>query len=338
MIGGDDDTHFDDDDDEDVTIQDIEDLEEDEDEFEGIDYSNKNLLIQLLMNQQLSAGIPITSRVFDKYTSTHYEASSVELQGYRDNMEDQHLIHFKLKHHPNCSVFGVFDGHGGDLTSKFVKKTLIPLLEQDEIKEFDDKSLTKVIKQLDLKWIHFENKRKKLKQKQIRKEQERIEREAIMFTQDSDDDNQDDDIPKKSKSKPSPKPSQHKKKRKKKAKPKEEDIAEKKENDKQFEDEFEDELMREMLSSSISDDKDKKKDDEDTHPMTQSTTNEYGSVGSTVVFSIVEYNEKDDNYRVCNYYICLYIHTLFLHSIERIFHFISFHFIDNIYQHFMYNY
>ena len=270
-----------DDDDDDVTIEDIE-QEQDDDDFEGIDYSDKNLLIQLLMNQQLSAGIPITSRIFDKYTNKHYVASSVELQGYRDSMEDEHLIHFKLKNHKNCSVFGVFDGHGGELTSKFVKNSLIKILQQDNIKTFDDESLIKCIKQLDSKWIQFENKRKKLKQKQIRKQQQKFEQEAIKFTLDSDeeeDEDEDDDI----------------------QEDKEEEEEEEKKDDK---------LMKEMLSSSISDDKDKKsikKDDEDRHPMNTVTTNEYGSVGSTCVFSIVEYNEKKENYKVC-----ININTLFI--------------------------
>ena len=114
-----------------------------------IDYSDKNLLIQLLMNQQLSPGIPIKSRILDKYITEHYEASSVSLQGYRDSMEDEHLMCFQLENHPNCAVFGVFDGHGGNLTAKFVKIVLIPLLEQNEITEFDDKSLIMIMKQLD---------------------------------------------------------------------------------------------------------------------------------------------------------------------------------------------
>merc|ERR1740123_1603053 len=110
------------------------------------------------MNQQLSAGIPITSRVFDCHQNRHFDASAVSLQGYRDNMEDQHLIHFNLKSKPNCSVFGVFDGHGGDLTSQFVRDHLLDLLEN--VKSFDDESLIRTMKELDMKWIEFENQRK----------------------------------------------------------------------------------------------------------------------------------------------------------------------------------
>ena len=131
------------------------------------------------MNQQLSAGIPITSRVFDCHRTRHFDASSVSLQGYRDNMEDQHLIHFNLKSKPNCSVFGVFDGHGGDLTSKFVRDHLLDLLEN--IKSFDDESLIRTMKELDMKWIEFENQRKQEKEATE-------EKEALAFVEDDDDD------------------------------------------------------------------------------------------------------------------------------------------------------
>eukprot|EP01084_Bolivina_argentea_P109531 195803_1 len=238
------------------TIADMEhEADEEDEEFDGIDYSDKNYLIQLLMNQHLSAGIPITSRAFDKYKTKHYEVSSVGLQGYRDNMEDQHLIHFNLRNIANCSVFGVFDGHGGDLTSKFVKNTLIEILEDAQWaneNEFDDKSLIECVKQLDLKWIEFENKRKQLKEEQIRKEQQQMEQKVIQFTMDSDDSN----------------------------------------NNHENDDDTEQlDLEDGALYSNVMDD-----------PMhlgvTAMATNEFGSVGSTVVFCIVQYDETQDTYHI----------------------------------------
>merc|ERR1719412_2286759 len=129
-----------------------------EEDVEGID--SQSLLVQLLMNQQLSSGIPITSRIFENYHSQHYEVSSVGLQGYRDNNEDRHLIHFNLHGNPNLSVFGVFDGHGGDLTSQFVKNTLVEALKGVDI--LNDDALIACIKQLDMQWIEFENERKRM--------------------------------------------------------------------------------------------------------------------------------------------------------------------------------
>ena len=41
------------------------------------------------------------------------------MQGWRRSMEDSHIAHMDLEN--GCSLFGVFDGHGGGLnTSRFV--------------------------------------------------------------------------------------------------------------------------------------------------------------------------------------------------------------------------
>ena len=260
-----------------------------DDADDEIDYSDKNLLIQLLMNRQLSPGIPIKSRILDKYISKHYEASSVSLQGYRDSMEDEHLMHFKLKNHPNCCVFGVFDGHGGDLTAKFVKIALVPLLEQDEITEFDDKSLIMVMKQLDLKWIDFEKKRLFLKKKQLKQKLQEFEnKNAMQFTRDSNGDNDNDQD----------------------NKDQEEDENDSKSETpvKQYADAEDDERLQQLLTNSLIDQTEKTGEKDTSHPINQTPSNEYGSVGTTCVFSIIQYNEKDDNYQVCM--LCIDIRKL----------------------------
>lgn len=216
------------DDDEELPIGD---LEEDDDEDDGVDLSDNRLLIQLLMQQQLSAGIPITSRVFDHHRSAHFEAAACSLQGYRDNMEDQHLIRFELRNHADCSVFGVFDGHGGDLTSEFVRDTLVGLLEDTE--HFDDESLVRCVRQLDMKWIEFEKGRKQDQERQK-------EQEALQFTMDSDAEESSD---------------------------------------------VEDEAEADPVPV-------------DLHPMQAVSTNEYGCVGSTMVFSLVQWDPSSDSYRI----------------------------------------
>merc|ERR1711971_1278705 len=124
--------------------------------------------IQLLMQQQLSAGIPITSRVFDFDRCAHFESVSCSLQGYRDNMEDAHLVRLQLRNHADCSVFGVFDGHGGDLTSEFIQNTLVGLLEDTE--HFDDESFILCVRKLDMAWIEFENQRRDGQERQREQE------------------------------------------------------------------------------------------------------------------------------------------------------------------------
>lgn len=42
------------------------------------------------------------------------------MQGWRRSMEDSHIAHTDLDN--GCSLFGVFDGHGGQEVALFVKE------------------------------------------------------------------------------------------------------------------------------------------------------------------------------------------------------------------------
>ena len=42
------------------------------------------------------------------------------MQGWRAQMEDDHLQQLKLPDLPDLSLFGVYDGHGGDTVAHFV--------------------------------------------------------------------------------------------------------------------------------------------------------------------------------------------------------------------------
>jgi len=49
------------------------------------------------------------------------------MQGWRTNMEDAHIA--KINFEPECSLFGVFDGHGGKEVALFVEKHFIEELK-----------------------------------------------------------------------------------------------------------------------------------------------------------------------------------------------------------------
>jgi protein phosphatase 1G len=51
------------------------------------------------------------------------------MQGWRSTMEDAHVVQVGLTGCPDVGVFGVFDGHGGDLAAIFVEHNLIAYLE-----------------------------------------------------------------------------------------------------------------------------------------------------------------------------------------------------------------
>jgi len=75
------------------------------------------------MGAYLSA--PVTDKQsFDgKITGVLYGGSA--MQGWRRNMEDAHFVHHLVSDkHPEISVFGVFDGHGGCEVARFCEKYL----------------------------------------------------------------------------------------------------------------------------------------------------------------------------------------------------------------------
>lgn len=49
--------------------------------------------------------------------------------GWRKTMEDSHIL--KSDFVPDCSVFGVFDGHGGKEVSAFVEKHFVAELQKN---------------------------------------------------------------------------------------------------------------------------------------------------------------------------------------------------------------
>lgn len=59
-----------------------------------------------------------------------------EMQGWRIDMEDAHAIDVHVEDAPDCSWFGVFDGHGGSLVSGHCgRKTLAFVKDTPEYKE-----------------------------------------------------------------------------------------------------------------------------------------------------------------------------------------------------------
>ncbi|KAF2072397.1 hypothetical protein CYY_006289 [Polysphondylium violaceum] len=55
-------------------------------------------------------------------------------QGTRKHMEDRYKIKIGLDNNPNISIFGVFDGHGGEKAADFVKKKIVHCINKN-IKE-----------------------------------------------------------------------------------------------------------------------------------------------------------------------------------------------------------
>mmetsp|Transcript_7895 Transcript_7895/g.18482 ORF Transcript_7895/g.18482 Transcript_7895/m.18482 type:complete len:515 (+) Transcript_7895:138-1682(+) len=63
---------------------------------------------------------PVESTVVERHGTKEFLVGVAEMNGWRANMEDAHVIHLKEE----WGFFGVFDGHGGDKCSKFVAKRI----------------------------------------------------------------------------------------------------------------------------------------------------------------------------------------------------------------------
>lgn len=65
---------------------------------------------------------PITTKETFEGISETVQFGGGSMQGWRRTMEDAHIAETGLAHDLDCSIFGVFDGHGGAEVAKFCQK------------------------------------------------------------------------------------------------------------------------------------------------------------------------------------------------------------------------
>jgi protein phosphatase 1G len=65
---------------------------------------------------------PITTKETFEGLSETVQFGGGSMQGWRRTMEDAHIAETNLAHDLDCSIFGVFDGHGGAEVAKFCQK------------------------------------------------------------------------------------------------------------------------------------------------------------------------------------------------------------------------
>lgn len=61
-----------------------------------------------------------------------YKVVLHSVQGYRDAMEDSHIVKLGIEKLPGWSFFGVFDGHAGEMCSKYASETIFKLMFENE--------------------------------------------------------------------------------------------------------------------------------------------------------------------------------------------------------------
>jgi len=88
--------------------------------------------------------------VVERQSSAGFRVGVAEMNGWRNNMEDAHVIHIER----NWGFFGVYDGHGGDACSKFVAKRMYELLRQNGCPE-DDPAVKKLMLDIDNEFLQL---------------------------------------------------------------------------------------------------------------------------------------------------------------------------------------
>eukprot|EP00928_Gymnodinium_smaydae_P072055 TRINITY_DN55492_c0_g1_i1.p1 TRINITY_DN55492_c0_g1~~TRINITY_DN55492_c0_g1_i1.p1 ORF type:complete len:501 (-),score=99.05 TRINITY_DN55492_c0_g1_i1:72-1574(-) len=91
---------------------------------------------------------PVVSTVVERQSSKSFTVAVAELNGYRQSMEDAHLIDLR----DDWGFFGVFDGHGGVACSKYVAKSLGEKLLANGCPA-DDEAVKQLILQVDQEFL-----------------------------------------------------------------------------------------------------------------------------------------------------------------------------------------
>jgi protein phosphatase 1G len=73
---------------------------------------------------------PITTKETFEGNSETVQFGGGSMQGWRRTMEDAHIAETDLAHDLDCSIFGVFDGHGGAEVAKFCQKYMASEIKQ----------------------------------------------------------------------------------------------------------------------------------------------------------------------------------------------------------------
>ncbi|KRX07327.1 Protein phosphatase 2C (PP2C)-like domain [Pseudocohnilembus persalinus] len=71
---------------------------------------------------------PITTKKSQAGQNSKLRYGFTEMQGWRNSMEDAHICHLNFDSKKECSLFGIFDGHGGQQAALIAKKYFVNYL------------------------------------------------------------------------------------------------------------------------------------------------------------------------------------------------------------------
>jgi len=98
----------------------------------------------------MGASLPkaVDTTVVERHRTKSFRVGMAEMNGWRNNMEDAHVIFTKA----DWGFFGVYDGHGGEACSKFVQARLNEELAANGCPE-DDAALKKLVFAIDKEFL-----------------------------------------------------------------------------------------------------------------------------------------------------------------------------------------
>ena len=100
---------------------------------------------------------PVTTAVLESHANKNFRVGMAEMNGWRTNMEDAHVVHFSPS---GDAYFGVLDGHGGSACSEWCAKQLHERLEANGIPA-NDAAAKKMILEIDQAFLDTGSPRKK---------------------------------------------------------------------------------------------------------------------------------------------------------------------------------
>jgi serine/threonine protein phosphatase PrpC len=87
---------------------------------------------------------PITLKDSEHGENENLRFGATSMQGWRKEQEDAHIVELDLP--DGCSVFGVFDGHGGKIVSIYVKRVFVNELKR--LQTFKQKQYEAALKEV----------------------------------------------------------------------------------------------------------------------------------------------------------------------------------------------
>uniref|UniRef100_A0A3Q2DR42 Protein phosphatase 1L n=1 Tax=Cyprinodon variegatus TaxID=28743 RepID=A0A3Q2DR42_CYPVA len=107
----------------------------------------KGKVAEMMQNERFG-GLDVLDAQFSK--TWEFRSNNVavySIQGRRDHMEDRFQVLTDIVNKSHPSIFGVFDGHGGEAAAEFAKTHLAEALHKDEKKEKGGLSYPSILEQ-----------------------------------------------------------------------------------------------------------------------------------------------------------------------------------------------